>query len=222
MVKCLKCGEDFTPQKGLVNYCSLKCRNSRIQTKEINLQRSNTAKGLVILEKVKSKTLCDYGCGQVAKFLLKNRKFCCEISSNKCPEQKRKNKEGCLNAYRKNTTLLRGFQIKDSRSEEWRKKSQESRKLNIMSKPFKERSIEQKKKQILEEQNGKCLSCSIDSWLEKKISLELHHVDGNHSNDERENLQLLCPNCHSLTNNYCNKGKGNVKKVTDEMIIEKG
>ena len=28
---------------------------------------------------------------------------------------------------------------------------------------------------------------------------EIHHIDGNHYNNEESNLQLLCPNCHSLT-----------------------
>lgn len=34
------------------------------------------------------------------------------------------------------------------------------------------------------------------------IPLELHHKDGDHENRKEENLQLLCPNCHSMTINY--------------------
>lgn len=34
------------------------------------------------------------------------------------------------------------------------------------------------------------------------IPLELHHVDGNRFNNAIQNLLLLCPNCHALTNNY--------------------
>jgi len=37
--------------------------------------------------------LCEYGCGQEAKFQFKNGKWCCNDSYNKCPENKRKNKE---------------------------------------------------------------------------------------------------------------------------------
>ena len=37
--------------------------------------------------------------------------------------------------------------------------------------------------------------------------LELHHIDGNHSNNELSNLTLLCPNCHALTDNYRGKNK---------------
>lgn len=45
----------------------------------------------------------------------------------------------------------------------------------------------------------KCENCNID---DNDISYELHHIDGNRFNNELENLQILCPNCHSKTVNY--------------------
>lgn len=48
----------------------------------------------------------------------------------------------------------------------------------------------------------KCEICGIKEWLGKPIKLHLHHKDGDHSNNELENLELLCPNCHSYTDNY--------------------
>ena len=30
----------------------------------------------------------------------------------------------------------------------------------------------------------------------------MHHIDGDCTNNKMENLQLLCPNCHSLTSNF--------------------
>lgn len=48
----------------------------------------------------------------------------------------------------------------------------------------------------------KCESCMLDKWLDKPISLELHHVDGDRFNNEFDNLQILCPNCHSQTDNF--------------------
>ena len=39
------------------------------------------------------------------------------------------------------------------------------------------------------------------------LSLELHHINGIPNDNSLENLTLLCPNCHSLTPNYCGKNK---------------
>jgi len=42
------------------------------------------------------------------------------------------------------------------------------------------------------------------------VPLDVHHLDGEAKNNNPENLKLLCPNCHSLTDTYksLNKGKG--------------
>jgi len=55
----------------------------------------------------------------------------------------------------------------------------------------------------------RCESCKLDSWMGKKIPLEVHHIDGDKTNNELTNLKILCPNCHTFTDNY--KGK-NIKK----------
>ena len=54
---------------------------------------------------------------------------------------------------------------------------------------------------MLEKVNYKCELCG---WAEvnpytNKIPLEIHHKDGNYKNTIEDNLQVLCPNCHSLT-----------------------
>ena len=38
----------------------------------------------------------------------------------------------------------------------------------------------------------------------KPIPLELHHKDLNHYNNDINNLQILCSNCHMQEHNYCN------------------
>ena len=59
--------------------------------------------------------------------------------------------------------------------------------------------------------SNQCEKCNNSTWLDMPIKLELHHKDGNKYNNNLNNLELLCPNCHSYTDTY--KGK-NVKKVT--------
>lgn len=62
----------------------------------------------------------------------------------------------------------------------------------------------------------KCMDCG---WSERNkhtgnIPIELEHIDGNFKNNNIENLKLLCPNCHSLTDTYkgANKGSGRNRK----------
>lgn len=62
---------------------------------------------------------------------------------------------------------------------------------------------------------NKCQRCG---WHKKNkqtgiVPLELHHKDGNCRNNSRKNVQLLCPNCHSLTENYKARNKGKGKRI---------
>lgn len=48
-----------------------------------------------------------------------------------------------------------------------------------------------------------CENCGCgDEWMGKPITLELHHINGNHYDNRIENLQILCPNCHSQTSSH--------------------
>jgi 5-methylcytosine-specific restriction endonuclease McrA len=60
-----------------------------------------------------------------------------------------------------------------------------------------------------------CELCNTSEWLGSPITLEVHHIDGNNKNNELKNLQILCPNCHSQTDNYRAK---NIKKKTCNQL----
>lgn len=60
---------------------------------------------------------------------------------------------------------------------------------------------------------GKCDYCGIDRWMDNEISLEVHHINGNWIDNSLENLLLLCPNCHSQTDNFKAKNKGNGREA---------
>jgi hypothetical protein len=51
----------------------------------------------------------------------------------------------------------------------------------------------------------KCENCGVIEWMGKSTPLELHHIDGNRFNNNFNNLQILCPNCHSQTPNHSSK-----------------
>ena len=57
-----------------------------------------------------------------------------------------------------------------------------------------------------------CELCLLEEWQGKPIPLELHHKDGNHYNNDFDNLQILCPNCHALQNNNSGAGIKTLKK----------
>jgi 5-methylcytosine-specific restriction endonuclease McrA len=51
-----------------------------------------------------------------------------------------------------------------------------------------------------------CAKCGLGrEWNGEPLTLQLHHVNGVHKDDCLENLQYLCPNCHSQTDTYVGK-----------------
>lgn len=52
---------------------------------------------------------------------------------------------------------------------------------------------------------AKCELCDLTSWLGSPLSLQLHHKDGVRNNNLLSNLQILCPNCHSQTDNFAGR-----------------
>ncbi len=74
------------------------------------------------------------------------------------------------------------------------------------------------KKYLLDKNNYKCEKCSWSGFnkFSNKSVLEINHIEGNAPNNSETNLELLCPNCHSLTNNFrnLNKGKGRTHRST--------
>jgi DNA-binding CsgD family transcriptional regulator len=48
----------------------------------------------------------------------------------------------------------------------------------------------------------RCETCGIREWRGARLSLALHHVNGDRLDNRVANLQLLCPNCHSQTDSF--------------------
>jgi len=104
MVGCKKCGQKFIPQKGLLNYCSLKCRNARVWSEKDKLKKSLAAKS-------SEKILCSN------RSSTRNRKVKFSSPCKLCnkpiidmPHKKRKYHAECWlkvsGGYRENSTIV--------------------------------------------------------------------------------------------------------------------
>ena len=92
-----------------------------------------------------------------------------------------------------------------------------SRNVPVWTKLVLENKIPTQKRQVLleslvqcEYKEYKCECCGISEWNGKTLRLQLHHVNGNARDNSLDNLQILCPNCHTQTDNY---GSKNAKKT---------
>lgn len=66
------------------------------------------------------------------------------------------------------------------------------------------------RRKVIEEQNNCCNRCGIYEWQGEVIVLELEHKNGIRSDNSRENLEALCPNCHSLTPTWRGRNRRSV------------
>lgn len=66
---------------------------------------------------------------------------------------------------------------------------------------------------LLKKHNYKCEKCGwgIINPYTNRVPLQIHHIDGNSLNNLESNLQVLCPNCHSLTENFGARNKNATK-----------
>jgi hypothetical protein len=61
---------------------------------------------------------------------------------------------------------------------------------------------------------NRCEVCGLSEWLGRPLSMALHHINGDGRDNRLENLQLLCPNCHSQTANFSARGRRRLELVS--------
>jgi hypothetical protein len=190
--------------------------------------------------------LCEYGCGLISTYQLKNGKYCCSKYVSSCNNNKIKNANALKEAY-KNGTRKSGKEIYKNLDDTTKAKMAWSKGLSSLSDNrvrkkytdefiFKENgTISNKvvKNRLMSNPSfeHKCELCSIKEWYDpfetkiKPVNLELDHINGNERDNRKENLRLICSNCHSFTPTY--KGRninGGIRKgenkISDIVLLE--
>lgn len=64
-------------------------------------------------------------------------------------------------------------------------------------------------RKVLARLNGyACECCGISEWNGKEITLQVDHINGLANDNSIENLRLICPNCHSQSDTFSGRNKG--------------
>lgn len=155
-------------------------------------------------------------------------------NSRKWSEQDRKKKSMAAKASTKVQAHAKKLKIDNTGSRYYRHLSDEEYVLmkknrkekvdqDILSAEYASLKFERLRRRVILEQKEKCNKCGINEWMGETLSFELDHKDGDNRNNIRENLEALCPNCHSLTPTWRGKNKQHRRKedrVDDKALLD--
>ena len=196
--------------------------------KDSNFYKENGKKGALVNKQNKIKeyndnpNYCLY-CGQKIEIKdgeipsrTRKRKYCSNECSSRCQSDRMKNNKLALK-YEKTFCLNCGKELSKHQSKYCNNACQTEYQYKQYVKKWKSglenglKGSYQLSKHIVryikEKYNNKCCKCG---WCEVNpttgnIPLEVHHIDGDYTNNNENNLELLCPNCHAKTSSYRGK-----------------
>jgi hypothetical protein len=176
-------------------------------------------KGPKKAEMITTTELCQYGCRQNALYKNKSGRLMCGPTAASCPENKKKNSDGGRRAYANGTrpSAKEAYASLDDHV-----KSSMNWNSGKRYADFTYGGKGQHKNALISERGHSCEGCGLSEWRGKPITLELEHRNADRKDNTKENLELLCPNCHSQTPTW-RRGltKGFKKKrYSDQVMID--
>lgn len=157
---------------------------------------------------------CEYCNGDIlSKWKSKKTRFCSKVCSNKFRKENTDYYEILSTKLKDKVTNGEKFGFHSIPQD--KRKRRTYTKLSwhekVMKRSFEDLSWDYKRRRVIIEQDSKCNSCGVSEWMGARLSLEVDHIDGNTDNNDRTNLEALCPNCHSLTNTFRGRNKARGK-----------
>ena len=169
--------------------------------------------------------LCDYGCNKEAKFTLKNGKNCCSKRPAGCEVLKKINADKVALSHKEGR---HGYTYNPASAWSKGKTKLDDPRISSRYDPntlfsYGEKNLGSivRKQTLVKERGHRCECCKLELWVDTPITLELDHIDGDNKNNVRDNLRLLCPNCHSKTPTWRKRKApgGNSKHSEDAMLV---
>ena len=184
---CKECGKEILSRWGK-QFCSRSCAVAYNNKRRKKTQKEDNISCAVSEKKISKEEqeyTCEY-CGSVFKSKDRNRRFC----STKC------NRDN--NAKQKAAKTIEKWLSGDLKVKSCNKIPESVRRF------------------LFQKTDYKCEECGFEGYnkLTNNTILQIHHVDGNCENNKPENLKVLCPNCHAMTENYMALNKGKSSRTT--------
>ncbi|MBV9957938.1 MAG: HNH endonuclease [Acidobacteria bacterium] len=110
----------------------------------------------------------------------------------------------CNNETLDQALLILGIDYKGNRGGKGYKRATNKKPLAEFLKRGSAATIKRLKPRLIEEglKQARCELCLRRTWRGQLIPLDLHHKNGDPKDNRLENLELLCPNCHRMTENW--------------------